>query len=207
MFSKFCTCCFEEKTIDLFSKKKTGRHGVRSQCKQCLLVKNKQYVRNNSEKSNARSRQWKKDNPDKVLEYKKQYRIEHAVDIKIYRDSRKDIDRELAKVWSQNNKDKVNQYGKVWREQNQHYKTANQNKRRLHKLRASVSWDIELTEFIGLEAAHLCMLRKKATGYSWHVDHVIPLQGVCVSGLHVWNNFAVIPASENLSKGNKYIME
>ena len=34
----------------------------------------------------------------------------------------------------------------------------------------------------------------------------IPLKGKLVSGLHVWNNLAVIPASINLSKGNKCLL-
>jgi hypothetical protein len=207
MLTKICTCCGEEKTLDLFSKKKTGKHGVRSQCKNCLLIKNREYNRVNSDKANARSKRWKINNPDKVLAYKQQYRIEKAEDIKAYRDSRKDADKVLARKWRQHNKDKVNAYGKKWREHNQHFKTANQNRRRTLKLKATAKWDTELTDLVALEAAHLCGLRQKITGYAWHVDHVIPLNGKVVSGLHVWNNLAVIPAAQNLSKGNRYITE
>lgn len=45
--------------------------------------------------------------------------------------------------------------------------------------------------------------RTEETGVAHHVDHVLPLLGTAVSGLHVHNNLRVVPWRENLSKGNK----
>ena len=110
-------------------------------------------------------------------------------------------------------------YGKSWRKLNKdkmkkllanHYKANKEyymNKTTIRKLKikqAFASWDRELTSFVFKEAYRLCKSRKAMTGIEWHIDHVVPLNGETVCGLHVWNNFQVIPAIENLKKGNTY---
>jgi hypothetical protein len=77
--------------------------------------------------------------------------------------------------------------------------------RRLAKLQRTPSWltDIDY-ERIGNEYK-LAALLTKVTGSSWHVDHIIPLQGKMVSGLHVPSNLRVLPATENIRKSNLFL--
>lgn len=78
--------------------------------------------------------------------------------------------------------------------------------RRYNRAKQSrVNWDKELTELTTIEARKLCKMRDASTQISWHIDHIIPLRGQTVSGLHVWNNLQVIPKILNLEKGNTFL--
>jgi 5-methylcytosine-specific restriction endonuclease McrA len=50
----------------------------------------------------------------------------------------------------------------------------------------------------------LAELLCKVTGSSWEVDHIVPLLGKNVSGLHVPSNLKVIPRKDNLTKSNRF---
>jgi len=41
----------------------------------------------------------------------------------------------------------------------------------------------------------------------FHVDHIIPLHGKIVSGLHVLDNLQYLPAVDNLKKNNVFVQE
>lgn len=62
----------------------------------------------------------------------------------------------------------------------------------------------DFDKFVLQEAYHLAGLRFKYTEIKWHVDHIVPLNGKTVCGLHKANNFQVITEKENRRKYNKF---
>lgn len=74
-------------------------------------------------------------------------------------------------------------------------------KRRAVKLQRTPAW----VDLKSVRAMHEQAVRLTAeTGIVHHVDHIYPLQGKLVSGLHVHQNMQVLTGSENSSKGNRY---
>lgn len=135
------------------------------------------YLRNR-DKVIARAKEWAKNNPEKR---------KTAID-----------------KWREENRDKHNAINRAWNAENQHIKTALEGKRRAAKLLRTPKWLTADDLFIIEEAYHLAKLRTQLTDIQYHVDHIIPLQGKNVSGLHVPNNIQVIPAKLNLQKSNKH---
>lgn len=72
-----------------------------------------------------------------------------------------------------------------------------QAKYKAASLERIVSWS-DLEEISAIYA-------KCPEGY--HVDHIVPLQGENVSGLHVSSNLQYLTAEENIKKHNKFIAE
>lgn len=81
---------------------------------------------------------------------------------------------------------------------------ANQAKRRAAKLQRTPAWLTSEDLWLVEEIYKLSALKTKLTGVKWHVDHVIPLQGKNVSGLHVPANLQVILGCDNVGKHNRF---
>lgn len=98
----------------------------------------------------------------------------------------------------------VNKPSREYNKRNPEYKRFYASQRKAHVKIATPSW------LTGPQKAHikriykLAQVMKDATGSDYHVDHIIPLRGENVCGLHVPENLQVLRADLNLSKSNIY---
>lgn len=137
------------------------------------------------------------------------------------------IRKQYRKLWNLENKEHRREWRKSWVEKNPNYGkikysknkvkirelakknrvkyaariiAANKFRKHLQKFRVPLWANKKEIEKIYRQ----CRIISKSTGFEHHVDHVIPLKGENVSGLHVETNLQIISATENLSKKNKF---
>lgn len=138
--------------------------------------------------------EWRAKNPHKVKQHNGTQYVNHA-DKLIVR----------SKKFNAENKEKVQSWKRRYQKQNPHIFAKIGAKRRAAKLQRTPAWLTDIDrERIGNEYK-LAALLTKVTGSSWHVDHIVPLQGKMVSGLHVPSNLRVLPATENIRKSNNFL--
>lgn len=112
-----------------------------------------------------------------------------------------DKKRESNRRWAQQNAEKNKLIKAEWAKNNPAIEAAKQARRRARKVSATPPW---ANHFFISQAYELAQIRTKQFGFEWHVDHIIPLQGEVVCGLHVETNLQVIPGKQNIMKSNRF---
>jgi len=135
---------------------------------------------------------WSAANPEKVKAAKKKYA-----------EKNKEACNARVAAWREANKERMQEMRKTWAENNKHKILARTRRRQLAKIQRTPKWLSKDDLWVIEEIYHLAALRTKILGFKWSVDHVLPLQGKLVSGLHTPMNLQVISLSENSSKGNR----
>ena len=99
-------------------------------------------------------------------------------------------------------KEYMREYMLRWSKENEEKVTAKTARYRSAKLKRTVPWsDSVAIDFVYFSAG---VIAKFYGGCKPVVDHIIPLQGKLVSGLHVAENLQLISATQNAEKGNNY---
>jgi len=191
--TKRCSNCNEVKLLSDFGKHSTNKDGKQFSCKSCR----REYYENNREKIKAKSAKYRRDNKEKIAAWAAKHCKDNKEKIairkaKYYEDNKEKIKYKVAK-YRRDNKEKIS--ASVARKK---------AKRRAAQLNATPIWltKDQLDEIKNIYDR--CRYISKQTGIIHHVDHIVPLKGKNVRGLHVPWNLQVITATENLSKGNRY---
>lgn len=208
MATKVCNVCTVEKSLDDFHNHKKMKDGKNSRCKECAKAAARQWSAENKERKVAADKAYYEANYAKVRARAKVYAKENADHLK-----------KKAKEWVSKNRDRVNANSLRWVERNyEQHKQACKRWRSENKgivnektarrdRRARAATPIWLTDEHKQEIVQVYTLSSKLTeetGVPHEVDHVIPLQGTTVCGLHVPWNLTVSTARDNRSKGNRF---
>ena len=138
----------------------------------------------NKEKHREANRLYRLNNKDKIKEINKLYRLNN-----------KDKIKEINRLYRLNNKQKRKQTLILTRLNNPHTQRAVTAKYRASQLKAT-------PKFANLKKIKE-IYKNCPKGYT--VDHIVPLQGKAVCGLHVEWNLQYLTKSENSSKSNRFV--
>jgi len=186
---KTCSKCKVEKDYAEFSKHQRKKDGYRSSCKKC----DQAYTQ-------SRKAQTKLVRAEYYKKHKTQFKDRGLA----WRKANAEYIQQQSQEYYQTNKSKILKRTQLYRSTHRPLYAAATAKYRSKRLQATPHW---LTEADHKEIAKKYKYAKyltDLTGESWHVDHIHPLQGKNICGLHVPSNLQVIPGSENQSKSNKH---
>lgn len=142
---------------------------------------------------------WLKENPGKKASYcKRYYKQNKSVILEKQKEYRKNHPEYLDPIrkWHKDHPERVKEIKNSWRKNNLAYHAAKEAKRRASKLNATPDW---------LTKKQLAEIKKiyESCPAAHHVDHIVPLKGKTVCGLHVPWNLQYLPAVDNLRKSNR----
>ncbi|CAB5079584.1 hypothetical protein UFOVP146_22 [uncultured Caudovirales phage] len=158
------------------------------------------------QKKSEYSKKYREANRDKILSYQKEHYLKNKDKKRIYAANKYLLEKEAlkqkSKEYYENNKQTRSISKALWKKNNSQKVAFYTAKRRASELKATPYWanDKLIQEYYDT-ANGLSML----TGEWHHVDHIVPLQGKTVCGLHVHYNLQVLTSKANLTKHNKWI--
>lgn len=173
-------------------------------CMQCAAIKFKAYYVKNTDAEKARRQKYKTENRERLNAQRKAERLknrdQYLEERRQYYANNSERERARCATFRATNPDSVRTASARWGHKNRARRTAMQRERDARKLNATPKWaDRDAITKVYVEAARLSKLH----GVPYEVDHIFPLQGKTVCGLHVACNLRPVLASVNRRKNNK----
>lgn len=202
---KKCSKCGVEKDVSQFGAHARQKDGLQRACKQCQRDYFRAYRTANIDDMRAAEANWRENNRDLA-----------RANLKRFKDANPGCDREYSAAYRKRHPERRREstaryrklnaqreriYRKLYASKNRDKLAARASMRRALKLMATPAWaNKEAIEELYAFAARV----SRDTGVPHHVDHIVPLVSDIVCGLHCDANLWVMPATDNLSKSNRY---
>lgn len=208
---KTCSKCKMTKDFSEFVKAKSESCGYYAQCKDCKKEWRKGYQARNKEMLSIKGKEYcdrtvERRKANGALYYQREKeRIREAARERYKKDKEKR--RIYAKASYEKNREKRLAQKKEYLAENLHLVMARNAARRAKHMKRKPKWltkeDMEAIR----EIYRTSQIYQELTGEKYHVDHIYPLLGELVSGLHVPGNLQILPAKENMLKKNHFTPE
>lgn len=195
---KKCTQCGHIKEFSMFPNYTNSTTGLRNICKECHMLNNNVWNANNPLYHSEYSKEHYNLHKEDYKERSKRYYLDHKevinIKSKAYWQENKPRLAEISREHYLNNILYYKEYRKKYYLEHKAQYADYDAKRRAIEIKAQPSW------------ASLAEIKKIYLGRreGEHVDHIIPLQGELVCGLHCEHNLQYLPIKDNLSKGNTF---
>ena len=172
---KLCCVCGEHKPRSEFHKLAKAKDGLAYRCRPCQSAAMKASRAKHIDEHRAMEKAWR----DRNAGYMREYYEQNADTIK-------------ARTREREQRLKV---------ELRPYNSERVMRRNARKLRATPAWaSLDAIKAVYVEAARITA----DTGIEHQVDHIVPLQGKTVSGLHVEHNLQILARPANQSKSNRW---
>jgi len=171
-----------------------------------------EYRIENEAELKEKARVWRKENKEQTRLAQKAYREANPGTLKArklkYRLENLEAEKRRNKAYRKANLDKISLANKAWRKANPEKVSAYSQARKAARRGATPAW--AKTKKGKAEIREIYQdsrIKSDYSGKQHHVDHVIPLQGKIVTGLHCADNLRISRAYNNMTKGWSFDQE
>ena len=204
---KKCTKCGKWLVANNFNfrKKKKGKWGLYSQCKECESKYKKQWDENNKEYHKEYHKEYYKNNKEYIKECNKQWRENNKEYKKQWDENNKKHIKDYNKQWYEDNKEYHKEYYKKWNENNTEKSFNIRNKRRSKEENQGrgineLQWN-ECYKWFNWKCAYSGeKLQKNKSTYGRTLDHIVALDN---GGLNEHWNIVPMRKGYNSSKQDR----